>query len=157
MQKNPHNNTKAPSLPVLSFIINQPRVASLRNDHQNDVNCLDFRKNPASFHAFVILHELNTLMSSTDAFIMYGIILADEGISFLPVLLMDIFFPLLCHYLKFWPSRIIIPITTAPARVEIAKHTKKQRRQHWNEQKNPAKHLQFFRGDLKSCQFSAAS
>lgn len=45
-----------------SFIINKFRVASLRNDHQDDVNCLDFKRNPAHFHAFVILHELNTLM-----------------------------------------------------------------------------------------------
>lgn len=126
------------------FIINKPRVASLKNDHQDDISCLDFKRNPAHFHAFVILHELNTLMWSRDVFIMSGIILGDEGISFFPVFLMEIFSPLLCHYLKVWPSRIIVPITTAPAKVEIAKHTEKQRRQHWNEQKNPAKHLQFF-------------
>lgn len=53
---------------------------------------------------------------------MYGIILGDEGISFFPVFLMEIF-PLLCCYLKVWPSRIIISITIAPAKVEIAKQT----------------------------------
>jgi len=61
-RKNKRKKKKKHSLSVLSFIINKLRVTSLRNDHQDEVKCLDFKRNLIHFYAFVNLHELNTSM-----------------------------------------------------------------------------------------------
>lgn len=157
MKNKTRKNTTAFSFTVFSSIINKPGVSSLRNDHRDDVNCLDFKRNLAHFRAFVILHELNTWMWSRDAFIMYGIITRDEGISFSLVFFMKIFFSItlpLFKGLAFKNNHSYYYTTSQSGNSKTHRETEKTTLE---STKKFYKASLIFKGDLKSCHFSATS